>query len=375
MYIKRTIEREMKTLMFQGKVLVVYGPRQSGKTTVIRHLLEDCYSHVTELNGDDSEVRNLLADCPLPRLERIAGGKKILFIDEAQRIDGIGLTLKRAVDRISNLQIIISGSSSLDLQNETQEPLTGRKFEWTLLPLSFEELCNAHSFVAEREALGERLIFGSYPEIIVSKNAIEKRLLSLSESYLFKDLLTNQKIRRSDLLERILKALSFQCGSEVSFNEVGRLVGADSKTIERYVDLLKKAFVIFEVSSYSRNLRNELKKSKKLYFYDNGIRNSVIGDLRPLSSRDDVGKLWENYLMSERYKRRMIKSPLTRAYFWRTAQQQEIDLIEECAEGISAFEFKWSAKKNPKAPRIFTSAYTEAEYSVVTPDNYDDFLM
>ncbi len=365
----------MKSLMFQGKALIVYGPRQAGKTTVIQHLLQPHQNDVLELNGDDQHVRDMLADCPLPKLETILGGRKILFVDEAQRITEIGLTLKRAIDRLKGLQVIVSGSSSLDLASKTAEPLTGRKFEWTLLPFSFDELVKARSYPDEIGALETRLVYGAYPDIVISQNAIERRLGSLAESYLFKDILSHENIRRPELLDRILKALAFQCGSEVSFKELGDLVGTDNKTVEKYIDLLKKVFVVFEVPSYARNLRNELKKSKKFYFYDNGIRNAIVNDYRPLSSRNDVGVLWENYMMSERLKWRKIHAPHTRAYFWRTMQQQEIDLIEESAEGISAFEFKWNENKRVKWSSTFVSAYPTAKWEVVHPKNYDRFLM
>ncbi len=364
----------MKALMFQGKALIVFGPRQAGKTTVIQHLLQPYQDAVLEMNGDDQHVRDMLADCPLPKLETILGGKKILFVDEAQRISEIGLTLKRAIDRIKGLQVIVSGSSSLDLASKTAEPLTGRKFEWSLLPFSFQELVNARSYPDEISALETRLVYGSYPEIIINQNAIEKRLNSLAESYLFKDILSHKDVRRPELLDKILKALSFQCGSEVSFKEVGDLVGTDNKTVERYIDVLKKVFIVFEVPSYSHNLRNELKKSKKFYFYDNGIRNAVINDYRPLVSRNDVGVLWENYMMSERLKWRNIHAPYTRAFFWRTLQQQEIDLVEESAEGLSAFEFKWNANKHVRQPTSFMTAYPMAKWEVIHPKNYDQFL-
>ncbi len=374
MHILRIIEGEMKALLFQGKALIVYGPRQTGKTTAIHHLLESYEGDVLELNGDDASTRDRLVDCPLPKLERMLDGRKILFVDEAQRIPGIGLTIKRVVDRLKGVQVILSGSASFELARQTEESLTGRKFEWTLLPFSFHELTKANTYITEIESLETRLRLGAYPDIVTSCIATEKRLAELSESYLYKDLLTNETIRRSDLLEKILKALSFQCGSEVSFKEIGDLVGAESKTVARYVELLKKVFVIFEVPSYARNLRNELKKSKKFYFYDNGIRNAIIGDLRDLSQRDDVGILWENYLMSERLKWRLTHAPFTRAYFWRTTQQQEIDLVEESAAGLASFEFKWNTRKTPRLTSTFQTAYPKATYRVINPTNYDDFL-
>lgn len=374
MHIERTLEKEMEAFLFRGKALIVYGPRQAGKTTAVTHLLAGRRDDVAEVNGDDADGRELLADCPLERLKAILGGRKILFVDEAQRIPGIGLTLKRAVDRLPGIQAIVSGSSSFELAGRTEEPLTGRKFEWTLLPFSFRELSDARSVPAEREALESRLVFGSYPEIVTEENARERRLSSLAESYLFRDLLTLQKIRRPELLDKILRAISHQCGSEVSYREIAALVGTDGKTVERYVELLEKSFVLFAVPSYSRNLRNELKRSRKVYFYDNGIRNAVIGDYRPLAARDDVGRLWENYLMSERLKWRAFRAPLARAYFWRTRQGQEVDLVEESAGGLAAFEFKWGGRGRARGAAAFRKAYPGASFDVVSRENYDAFL-
>ncbi len=375
MYITRTIESELKSFLFKGKVLILYGARQTGKTTAISHLLEDLANDVIRFNGDEVPVRHMLADCPREELRRLMGGKKILFIDEAQRIPGIGLTLKRAVDAFKDIQIIVTGSSSFELANRTEEPLTGRKFEWVLPPLAFEEIARATNLIQELQNLPTRLVYGAYPEIVTTLDSVEKRLASLAESYLFRDILALQNLRRSELLESLLRALSFQCGSQVSYQEIASLIHTDDKTVARYIELLKKCFIVFELPSYARNLRNELKKSRKIYFFDNGIRNAVIGDYRHLSARNDVGILWENYLMAERYKWRLIHAPYARAYFWRTKDQQEIDLIEESAEGISAFEFKWNEKKRVKEPPAFASAYPTAKWDVIHPKNYDRFLM
>ncbi len=375
MYIKRLIEEELNKFLFKGKVLIVYGARQTGKTTILLHLLQETGLDICHFNGDDTNVRHLLADCPREELLRYMNGKKILFVDEAQRIPDIGLTLKRMVDNYGkDIQIVVSGSSSFDLASRTEEPLTGRKFEWILPPLSFEELANENGILKERECLPLRLVYGSYPEIVTTSDSVEKCLASLAESYLYRDLLTLESIHRSDLLDKLLRALSFQCGSQVSYHEIAQLLKTDDKTVLKYVELLKKCFVLFEVPSFARNLRNELKKSRKIYFVDNGIRNAVIGDYRPLAVRSDAGILWENYLMAERYKWRLVHAPYARAYFWRTKSQQEIDLIEESAEGIAAFEFKWNAHKKAACPNSFREGYPNAIYETITSENYDYFL-
>lgn len=374
MHIIRTIESELKSYLFKGKVLIVYGARQTGKTTAISHLLEGLSNDLIRFNGDEVPVRQILADCPCEELRRLMNGKKILFIDEAQRIPGIGLTLKRAVDAYKDIQIIVTGSSSLELASKTEEPLTGRKYVWQLPPLSFKEIADSTNILKECQCLPSRLVYGSYPEIVTTLDSVEKCLATLAESYLFRDILSSQSLRRPDLLENLLRALSFQCGSQVSNNEIADLIRTDDKTVGRYIELLKKCFIVFELPSYSRNLRNELKKSKKIYFCDNGIRNAIIGDYRHLSARNDVGVLWENYLMAERYKWRLANAPYTRAYFWRTNDQQEIDLIEESAEGLSAFEFKWNENKKAKKPSAFASAYPTAMWDVIHPKNYDRFL-
>ena len=274
------------------------------------------------------------------RLKTIIKGNRIVYIDEAQRISNIGLTLKLITDQIPEVQVIATGSASPGLNSSIAEPLTGRKFEFTLPPLSFSELASYYGLLEERRFLEHRLIYGSYPEVVTSSGREEELVKLLAGSYLFKDLLTLEGIKKPALLEKIVKALALQLGSEVSFNEIGQLTGADNHTVEKYIDLLEKAFVIFTLPAYSRNIRNEIKKSRKIYFLDNGIRNAVIGNFLAPSSRTDTGALWENYLVSERRKITDNKGVQAAAFFWRTTQQQEIDYIEEQEEGLYACEFK-----------------------------------
>ena len=295
-HIDRLLESVVKRRFFEGKVLVIYGARQVGKTTLARKILERLPdgAGVVSLNGDMPDTRLLLENATPERIRVLLAGKKVLFIDEAQNIPEIGMVLKRIADTMPDTQVLVTGSSSFDLANRTSEPLTGRKFEHTLAPFSFEELKNATDLPTERAKLEQRLVFGSYPEIATHEDDAAERLRSLAGSYLYKDVFALQSIRNPALLEKLLRALALQCGSEVSYREVGQLIGLDGKTVERYVDVLCQSFVLFVLPAFSRNARNELKRSRKVYFLDCGIRNAVIGNFLPLAQRTDAGVLWEN---------------------------------------------------------------------------------
>ena len=376
-HIERLLESALPKRFFTGKALIVYGARQVGKTTLAERILARLPDGmgVVSLNGDMPDTRLMLDDATPERIRALLAGKKILFIDEAQNIPNIGMILKRIVDTMPEVQILATGSSSFDLANRTSEPLTGRKFAYTLAPLSFEELRNAGDLAVERTKLERRLLFGSYPEIVTHEDDAMERLRALAGSYLYKDVFALQAVRNPTLLEKLLRALALQCGSEVSYREVGQLVGLDGKTVERYVDVLCRSFVLFVLSAFSRNARNELKRSHKVFFLDCGIRNAVIGNFLPLAQRTDTGALWENYLMSERHKWRLTHAPDTRAYFWRTRGQAEVDLVEESAQGLAAFEFKWGEGRAARIPAAFTTAYPDARTEVITRANYDLFLL
>ncbi len=374
--ITRDIGEHIEARMFKGKAIILFGPRQAGKTTLVKALLRKRREKVLELNADEPDVRALLEKCTSTRLRAIAGESRLLFIDEAQRISDIGITIKLAVDQIDGLQVIATGSSAFELNASLSEPLTGRKFEFHLLPLSFAELVREYGLMEEKRLLEHRLVYGSYPEIVTSPGHEQELIRLLAESYLYKDLLTLEQIKKPVLLEKILRAVALQIGSEVSMHEIARLVGAGSQTVERYIDLLEKAFVLFRLPALSRNVRNEIKKGKKIYFYDNGIRNAVIGNFMPLSSRTDTGALWENYLISERQKFINNRLIYAKCYFWRTTQQQEIDYIEERDQKIYAYEFKWNPKKGRrKFPRTFLKNYENVTTAVITPDNTEEFLL
>jgi predicted AAA+ superfamily ATPase len=371
--IQRAIASSVNERFFKGKVVLLFGPRQSGKTTLVKSILQTRQERSLVLNGDEPDVREMLSGATSTRLKAIAGSAKIIFIDEAQRIQDIGLTLKLFVDELPGIQVIASGSSSFELAGRVSEPLTGRKYEYMLFPLSFAEMVNHHGLIDEERMIEHRLTFGSYPEIVVKQEEEKELLTLLAGSYLYKDLLTLDQLKKPVLLEKILRALALQIGSEVSYHEIGQLVGADNETVEKYVSLLEKAFVVFRVPALSRNVRNEIKKGKKIYFYDTGVRNAVIANFSPLRSRTDVGPLWENYLMSERVKLLRNSGIDAQRYFWRTTQQQEIDYIEDREGKLTAFEFKWNEKSRTRFPKTFTDNYKVERTLTITPKVVEDF--
>jgi predicted AAA+ superfamily ATPase len=360
--------------LFKGKALIIYGPRQVGKTTFSRQLLKEYGKETLQLNGDNYDTRELLSEPNPVKLKTILGKKKILFIDEAQRIPEIGLVIKIVIDQLNDIQVIATGSSSFDLLGKINEPLTGRKYELLLLPLSWQELSDDSDIVTEGRMLEQRLIYGAYPEIVTDTTKAQEHLLLIANSYLYKDLFELERIKKPLLFEKLVKALALQVGSEVNVNELSRLLSVDNKTIEKYIVLLEKSFVLFSLSSYSRNVRNELRKSRKIYFYDNGIINAVTGNFNALNNRNDTGSLWENYLISERKKVLNMVGIQATMHFWRTTQQQEIDYIEASFDVLKAFEFKWKKKQNAKFSRTFTNAYPEASTKIISKTNYLEFL-
>ena len=373
-YINRAISKNIETHLFTGKAVIVLGPRQTGKTTIINQILETIDLPILRLNGDDADIRELLSNTNSTKLKSIIGEHKVIFIDEAQRIENVGVTLKIIVDQIKDVQVIATGSSSLELCSRINEPLTGRKYEYHLHPLSFCELATQYGFLEERRLLEHRLIYGYYPEIVTSLGREERNLRLLADSYLYKDILMLGEVKKPVLLQKILKALALQIGNEVSFNEIGQMVGSSSKTVEKYIDLLEKSFVIFQLPAYSGNVRNEIRKGKKIYFYDNGIRNAIIGNFAALNQRTDKGFLWENFLISERFKKISIQDSWVESFFWRTTQQQEIDYIEVTQGQLSAFEFTWSSATKKKISKTFTEAYPNCKTQIITSENFRDFV-
>lgn len=371
----RALRQNILDRLFEGKAIILLGPRQAGKTTLVEMVLESRDEKKMELNADEPDVRELLEKCTSTKLRTIIGLNTLLFIDEAQRIPDVGLTLKLITDKITEVQVIATGSSAFELNSRIAEPLTGRKFELTLFPPAFSELVQHHGLLEEKRFLEHRMIYGCYPEIITSLGREQELIKLLAGSYLYKDLLTLEQIKKPILLEKILRALALQLGSEVSYHEVGQLVGADSQTVERYIDLLEKTFVLVRLPALSRNVRNEIKKGKKIYFLDNGIRNAIIGNFTSLSSRTDTGALWENYMISERIKLLNNQTCDANSFFWRTTQQQEIDYIEERSQKLYAYEFKWNPQRGKmRFPKTFCRNYADVETKVITPGNYEEFL-
>jgi uncharacterized protein len=378
--IERHATKPLEERLFQRKVLLLFGPRQSGKTTLVKALLAARPESSYYLNADELDVRELLRGPSSDSLRALFGGRRLVVIDEAQRVEDIGATLKLAVDALPDVQIVATGSPAFELADRTMEPLTGRKYEIMLLPLSFGELRDAHGLLEERRLLDHRLVYGSYPEIATSPGREEELLRLLASSYLYKDILALSGIKKPVVLEKLLRALALQVGSEVSYNELAGLLRVSATTVEAYIDLLEKAFVVFKLPALARNARNEIKKGKKVYFYDNGIRNAVLGSFASPRLRTDVGALWENYLVAERRKSRAVAAPGPTAglgdgtYFWRTTQQQEIDYIEERGGVFDVSEFKWSDTKKPRISKTFTGNYPVGRQEVITPKNYHEFL-
>jgi predicted AAA+ superfamily ATPase len=373
--INRAIYRKIKEKLYQGKAIILTGARQVGKTTLLKQLLSEIDAElVLSLNCDEPDVPVLLENVTSTQLKSLFGNNRIILIDEAQKVDNIGLTLKLIVDNMPDIQVVATGSSAFELRNKLNEPLTGRKFEYHLYPFSINELIQHTSLIEERRLLEQRMIFGMYPDVINHPSDQTLILRELTNSYLFKDILSYRDVRNPDGLNKLLMLLALQVGNEVSYNELGQSLGMDKETVERYLDLLEKVFVVFRLNSFSRNIRNELKKSKKVYFYDNGVRNAIINNFQPLAFRNDVGALWENFIISERKKYIDYNDIYSNVYFWRTHAQQEIDYIEERDGIIHAFELKWKENKKCKLPASFTASYPEHTFNVITPANYTDFL-
>ncbi len=370
--ITRSLAENINKSFGNGKIIVVLGARQVGKTTMFEEIVKS-NKKTLWMNCDDYDVRAELENRTTTELRRLIGENKVIVIDEAQRVKNIGLTLKIMADLKTKAQILVTGSSSLELANEIKEPATGRLDEYTMYPLSFSELANASSTREEHRLLEQRLIYGSYPEIVTHPNDCRKTLSSLANSYLYKDLLEYNGIKKPELLQKLVRALALQVGSEVSYNELSRLLSVNKETVETYIGLLEMCYVVFRLPSYSNNMRSEIKKGKKIYFYDNGIRNALISNFAPLELRNDKGALWENYIVSERVKQNACQQRNAQLYFWRTTEQQEIDLVEIYNGITTAYEIKWN---RPKAalPPAFARYYPEARFQVVNQDNYTDFL-
>ena len=369
--IKRYLEGEIKKSLDKGKAIVLSGARQVGKTTLIKLILKG--KDYLFLDCDDPSIRSMITNPNKEQLKSIIGNYNILFIDEAQRVENIGITLKLITDNFKKIQLFVSGSSSFYLGNKINESLTGRKRKFELFPISWEEYENDVGYLKSEQNIENRLLYGMYPEVINNPGEEKLVLKELINSYLYRDILAFYDIRRSEVLEKLLQALALQIGSEVNYNELSQLLNINKNTVQTYVEILEKSYIIFRLGSFSRNLRNEIKRNRKIYFYDTGIRNMLIGNFKSIDLREDKGALWENFLISERRKQNIYKNTFARMYFWRTKQQQEIDLVEEVDGNILGYEIKWQKRKEVRFSKTFVNTY-KAKTKVVDRNNFREFV-
>lgn len=375
MYINQRQLKRLKELVSPNKAIIIYGPRRCGKTTLINKFLEEIKGKYLLANGDDIAIREYLSSQSIAKLKDFVGDNELLVIDEAQRIENIGLNIKLIVDNLKNIRVVATGSSSFDLAQKIGEPLTGRKYTLKLFPLAQLEIDKIENRAETKSNMENRLIYGSYPEVVLSKSN-NKRVIYLKEivgSYLFKDILEMGGLRQSAKLVRLLQLLAFQIGRQVSFSELGGQLGMSKNTVEKYLDLLEKAFVIYELNGFSRNLRKEITKNSRYYFYDNGIRNALINNFNFLKTRNDVGMLWENYIIGERIKKQEYLGIAANNYFWRTYDQKEIDFVEEREGKLYGYEIKWGDKKI-KQPKDWIRTYKNAKYEIINQENYLEFI-
>ncbi len=373
MVVDRQIEKSLEKDLTKGKVIVVMGARQVGKTTLLRKLRAK-KDRVLWLNCDDASDASYFAGKTINEIGQVLKGYEMLLIDEAQRMSEPGLTLKKIADLHLDLQVVVTGSSSFQLSNGIYESALGRIIEYKLFPMSMQEMAAATSMRDESSMLKNRMIFGEYPEVVNDLSDARRILTNIVSDNLYKDIFAYKGLRKADVLVKLVQALALQVGSEVSYTELGNLLRVNSETVETYVDLLEKCYIVFRLPSFGRNMRNEIKKGKKVYFVDNGVRNAVIHNFAPLDLRNDVGALWENLMISERMKRNAYNWSYAGTYFWRTREKSEIDYVEDEDGKISTFEFKWNGKARAKMPIPFAKAYPNSSFSVVSQDNYWDFI-
>lgn len=373
--IERLLEKIVIDNLYKGKAIIIIGARQVGKTTLVNQIRDKTKRKSILFNCDEIVTKNALTEPSINQLKDLVQSYDLVIIDEAQRVKNIGLTLKLLVDNFKGIQLVVTGSSALELSDSIIEPLTGRKFEYHLYPFSINELKGSFGMFEESKLLYKRLIYGTYPDVINYPGQETEVLNNLTTSYLYKDVFAYQEIRKTELVSHLLKALAAHVSSEISYNEIAKLLGSDPTTIKRYIELLEKAYVIFRLNSFSRNVRTELRKSRKLYFYDNGVRNAILGNFNSIDTRQDVGQLWENYLVSERVKYLHYGKIYAQQYFWRTKQQQEIDYLEEIDGKIYAWEFKWNPKKRSSFPKTFLNNYQVEETKIINNENYWEFFI
>ena len=372
--IKREIYERIKTKLFKGKAIILIGARQVGKTTLLQMFMDEYKDSSLYLNCDEFDVREILRDATSTKLKAIFGDKKLILIDKAQRVENIGLTIKIIVDVLKQYQVIATSSSSIGLTEQVNEPLTGRKYEFALFPISWKEFVNHVGYLEANRDLENRLIYGMYPEVILKAEEQKQTIKNITQSYLFKDVFTYKDLKKPEVLEKLVKALALQIGNLVSYNEISQLLKVDVETVQRYIDILEKSYVIFRLPSFQRNIKNELSKSRKIYFYDLGVRNAIINNFLPLNRRTDVGSMWENFLIVERIKNNFNAEQFFNYYFWRTHQKQEIDFVEEREEELLAIEFSFNPNSKKRIPRTFIENYPEAKTLIVDKSNFNSFL-
>jgi len=373
MMIHRIQEELIEKRLSSGKAIVMLGPRQTGKTTLMEKIISKLENPLV-LNCDDPFIRSRLAGSNSAQLRQIIGSHRVVFVDEAQRVKNIGITLKLITDQMKDVLLLVSGSSSLELANEINEPLTGRKFEFMLYPVSWQEFYQHAGYISAMQQLELRMVYGMYPEVIAQPGDEKEILREITGSYLYKDLLSWKGIRKPEILDKLLKALALQIGNLVSYNELANTIQVDKNTVSNYIDLLEKAFVVFKLHPFTRNQRNEISTGRKIYFYDTGIRNALINNFNLMDSRNDTGALWENFMVAERMKFLHYSRKYTGTWFWRNHQQKEIDYIEEADGKISAFEFKWNPEKRFKVPSSFAENYNISDVEVISRKNFLPFV-
>jgi predicted AAA+ superfamily ATPase len=370
----RNIKQKIEEKLFTGKVIILLGPRQVGKTTLLKEIIKN-RTDALWLNADEPDIQSLFENATSSRLKNYFGTKKVIVIDEAQTVTDIGIKLKIIFDAIHDVQVIATGSSAFEIKNKTNEPLTGRKWQYQLFPLSFSELVEHHGLIEEKRMLPVRLLYGTYPEMVLYPGQEKERLKLLTESYLYKDVLMFEGIKMPDKLVHLLKLLAFRIGTEINYNNLSKELKIDNSTVEKYIQLLEDSFIIFRLKALSRNHSKELKKGRKVYFFDNGVVNAVLGNFNLPENRGDIGALWENYVISELYKKYKYENRWANFFFWRTQDQQEIDLVIEENQVYHSFEIKWNKNAKARLSKTFSKNYQPNTFHVITPESIDEFLL
>lgn len=370
----RNIKQKIEEKLFTGKVIILLGPRQVGKTTLLKEIIKG-RTDALWLNADEPDIQSLFENATSSRLKNYFGTKKVIVIDEAQTLTDVGIKLKIIFDAIEGVQVIATGSSAFEIKNKTNEPLTGRKWQYQLFPLSFSELVEHHGLIEEKRMLPVRLLYGTYPEMVLYPGQEKERLKLLTESYLYKDVLMFEGIKMPDKLVHLLKLLAFRIGTEINYNNLSKELKIDNSTVEKYIQLLEESFIIFRLKALSRNHAKELKKGRKVYFFDNGVVNAVLGNFNLPENRADIGALWENYVISELYKKYKYENRWANFFFWRTQDQQEIDLVIEENQVYHSFEIKWNKNAKARLSKTFSKNYQPNTFHLITPESIDEFLL